>query len=354
MFKKNKNQKLKKINIVGHNRLWLTVTFLMVIFASVALAIWRLNLGIDFKGGTVLEYKFSQSIDRNTLSEVITSQGKKVERIVQAEGNAYIIYMEPVTEDERRNVENAIQATFSDAQRESVETIGASVGDELKKKAFTAVIFVSLGIIVYLAYSFRNVPKPYSSWEFGISAIIAMLHDIIFVLGVFAALGHFFGVEIDSLFVTALLTVIGFSVHDTIVVFDRVRENLKKNPGDIFDKIVNNSLIETIARSVNLSMTVIITLIALLILGGPSIRWFVFALLVGMTSGAYSSIFVASQVLVVWEKIKTKRGLGGVNFMPKLKGKLKKTQVNKGRDQKSKGKVFSKLKGLKGKLRVKK
>ena len=160
---------------------------------------------------------------------------------------------------------------------------------------------------MYITWSFRKVPKPTSSFRFGISAIVALIHDVLVLLGTFSILGHFFGIEIDSLFVTAALTVIGFSVHDTIVVFDRIRENLRRVGGENFAEVVNDSILQTLDRSLNTSLTVILVLIALLIFGGDTIRWFVLALLVGVTSGTYSSIFNAAPLLVVWQDLVNKR-----------------------------------------------
>jgi preprotein translocase subunit SecF len=160
---------------------------------------------------------------------------------------------------------------------------------------------------LYIAFAFREVPKPANSWRFGICAIIALLHDVLVVVGVFSILGHFFNVEVDSLFVTALLTVIGFSVHDTIVVFDRIRENLKKNLTHSFEETVNNSILQTLGRSLNTSLTVILVLLALLLFGGESTKWFIVALLVGVVSGTYSSIFNAAPLLVLWNELSQKR-----------------------------------------------
>ncbi|KKQ07503.1 MAG: Protein translocase subunit SecF [Candidatus Daviesbacteria bacterium GW2011_GWB1_36_5] len=157
-------------------------------------------------------------------------------------------------------------------------------------------------IVLYITYSFRNIPKPTSSFRFGIAAIAALIHDVLVVVGIFAILGHFFNVEIDVLFVTALLTIIGFSVHDTIVVFDRIRENLPKNLSKKFEAVADISITQTLARSLNTSLTVVFVLIALLLFGGESIRWFVVALLIGIISGTYSSIFNATALLTFWEE----------------------------------------------------
>ena len=165
----------------------------------------------------------------------------------------------------------------------------------------------SILIVLYITWSFRRIPKPTSSLRFGVCAIIALIHDVLVLLGIFSILGHFFGVEVDSLFVTAVLTVIGFSVHDTIVVFDRIRENLKRVGGQDFAGVVNDSILQTLDRSLNTSLTVILVLVAMLIFGGESIRWFVAALLIGVTSGTYSSIFNAAPLLVVWQDLIKKR-----------------------------------------------
>lgn len=185
------------------------------------------------------------------------------------------------------------------------EIVGPVVGKETTENAIKSVGVAGLAIILYIAYAFREIPKPYSPWKFGITAVIALFHDVLVVVGVFSLLGHFYGVQVDSLFVTALLTVIGFSVHDTIVVFDRIRENLGRATGRVkFSEIVNESLVQTLGRSLTTSLTVLFTLLALILFGGESIRWFVVALFVGIFSGTYSSIFNAAPLLVLWEERK--------------------------------------------------
>lgn len=176
------------------------------------------------------------------------------------------------------------------------------IGRELSQKALIALLLASLAIVVYIAFSFRRIPKPASSWRFGIAAVVALIHDVLVVVGIFAILGRFLNVEVDTLFITALLTIIGFSVHDTIVVFDRIRENLLKNMGKRFIDVANLSVVQTLGRSLNTSLTVVFVLIALLLFGGETIRWFVVALLVGIISGTYSSIFNATALLVWWEE----------------------------------------------------
>ena len=177
-------------------------------------------------------------------------------------------------------------------------TVGGAVSTQIRNRAILAVAIASIGILGYIAYAFRNTQNP---WLYGSSALVAMLHDVLVVVGVFSILGLLFNVQIDALFITALLTVIGFSVHDTIVVFDRIRENFARNPGEKFENIVDYSLAQTIVRSLNTSLTVVFTLLALFLFGGGSTRTFVLALLIGIISGTYSSIFNASQLLVAWE-----------------------------------------------------
>ncbi|HUS14467.1 MAG TPA: protein translocase subunit SecF, partial [Chloroflexia bacterium] len=178
------------------------------------------------------------------------------------------------------------------------DTVGPTVGNEVAGRAVGAVLLASLGILAYLWYAFRRVPN---AIRYGVCAVIALLHDVLVVVGIFSILGVVLGMEVDALFITAMLTVIGFSVHDTIVVFDRIRENMLKRRFDTFEKVVNYSLIQTLTRSINTSLTVVFTLFALVLFGGGSIRTFVLALLIGIISGTFSSIFNASLLLVVWE-----------------------------------------------------
>ncbi len=205
------------------------------------------------------------------------------------------------TEGKLGELATALQAKFgpiSDIQEQT--TIGPIISSELTQQAILLVILGSLGILIWVSTRFSDV-------KFGVSAIVALLHDVVVVVGTFAILGTLFGVQIDSLFVTAMLTVIGFSVHDTIVVFDRIRENRARHAGEPFDAIVNHSILQTLGRSINTSMTVIMTLLALLLLGASSIREFVLALLIGILSGTYSSIFNASMILVVWHNWEDRR-----------------------------------------------
>lgn len=277
---------------------YFAISLLILIPGVYSLIRYQLKLAIDFTGGTLLEIQIPQpksEVSTQKLAEI--SQGQ----VQAASDNTYLLKLKTIDASEAGILKNQIAQEYGEVIEKQFETVGPVIGRELTRKAVLAVFTASLMIVIYIAWSFRSVPKPYSSWKFGLSAVIALLHDVFVVLGIFSLLGHYLGVEIDALFVTAMLTVIGFSVHDTIVVFDRVRENLPKMPGQSFEKIVDFSLAETLVRSLNTSFTVILTLVALLLFGGESIRWFVVALLVGIISGTYSSIFNAAPLLVLWE-----------------------------------------------------
>jgi len=194
------------------------------------------------------------------------------------------------------------QKDSSMVKEDRFETIGAAVSDQLRRRAVWAIILVNLGIILYVAYAFRKVSKPIASWKYGALAIVALFHDVLLVIGVFSVLGHFMGVEVETDFVVALLTVLGYSVTDTIVVYDRIRENLLHHSAENFAEVVNLGLNETLMRSINTTLTVLLPLFALFFLGGATIHAFALALLIGMASGAYSSIFIASPLLVLVER----------------------------------------------------
>ncbi len=266
------------------------------------LIISGLKLGIDFTGGALIEYKFNKSVDVHGLRQEISSLGIEVGQISPSSDNTYIIRTKQLEQNKINNLKQSLSKNFGEVEERRIENVGPVIGAELSRKAIISLLLASLMIVLYIAFSFRRIPKPASSWRFGISAVVALIHDVLVVLGVFAILGKYLNVEVDTLFVTALLTIIGFSVHDTIVVFDRIRENLLKNTGKRFIDIADLSVVQTLGRSLNTSLTVVFVLTALLLFGGETIRWFVVALLVGIISGTYSSIFNATALLVWWEE----------------------------------------------------
>jgi preprotein translocase subunit SecF len=293
-------------NLLKHYKIWFTVSGIILAFGIISLAVYGLNLGIDFNGGTLTELQFNQAYDQAKVRGSLDSMGLANYQLQTADNNVLIVKTQSLEKEQHDQMLENIKSQVGEFKENRYDSIGPVVGSELKKNAVYQLILVSLGIVFYIGYAFRKVPKPLTSWRFGWSAIIALLHDLLFVLGVFSLLGHYWGVEIDSLFVTALLTVLGFSVHDTIVVFDRIRENLKVYAGENIEFIVDHSIAQTLVRSLNTSLTVMFVLLAMLLFGGESIRYFVFALFIGVFVGTYSSIFIASPVLVQWQKWKTK------------------------------------------------
>jgi len=266
----------------------------LIIPGSYVLLTSGLKLGIDFTGGSLLEYRFEKQIALDDL--------KQYGQITPTLSNTYIIRSQPKTKEEVGKIKKELETKFGKIEERRQEFVGPVIGRELSQKAFYALTIASLAIVLYIAFSFRKIPKPASPWRFGICAIVALLHDVLLVIGVFALLGKFLGVEVDTLFVTAILTIIGFSVHDTIVVFDRIRENSLKNIGKKFTAVANLAVVQTLGRSLNTSLTVVFVLVALLLFGGETIKWFTVALLVGIISGTYSSIFNATALLVWWEE----------------------------------------------------
>ncbi len=294
-------------NTLKYYKFWFAVSGIILLFGIISLSVYHLKLGIDFKGGTQLELQFNKPADVNLIHQAIDGQNLGKYQVQTAQNNSFIIETETLDKTQHENLLVALKAKAGDFTETHYDTIGPVIGKELETAAFWQLLCVSLGIVLYIGYAFRKVAKPVTSWRFGWAAIIALLHDLLFVLGFFSILGHFKGVEVDSLFVTAILTVLGFSVHDTIVVFDRIRENLKLFPGQSFEFVVNHSISQTLVRSFNTSLTVLFMLLSLLLFGGDTIRYFVLALFVGIIVGTYSSIFIATPVLVLWQKWKTKQ-----------------------------------------------
>ncbi len=289
------------IDLVGKRWLFFLISAIIIIPGLISLIIPPgLQLGVDFTGGTLWEVKFDKPTSSQAILDVLASHGYGDSVIQASDGNVFLIRSKEIRPDLpiKTEIANDLRTHFGAMTEQSFQSVGPSVGNEVWRRSIEAVGLVSLGILVYLSWAFRRVAHPY---VYGICAIVALLHDALVVLGIFSILGRFLHVEVDSLFVTALLTVIGFSVHDTIVVFDRVRENSIRHLGEPFSSIVNHSLLQTLGRSVTTSLTVLFTLSALALFGGASTRMFAVALLVGIVSGTYSSIFNASMLLVVWE-----------------------------------------------------
>lgn len=287
------------MNIIGKRKIWYLISLILIVPGIFGLVLWKIPTGLDFRGGTLLDVQFKESVPKDQVQEAVNSINIKNANISQS-GESYIIRT-PVLDQETQQKLTDELSKVGEYQQNRLETVGPTVSSDLKQKAVIAVLLASIAIIIYVTIAFRKVPKPASSWRFGVCAVLALIHDILFVVGVFAILGHFLGFEVDSLFITALLTIMGFSVHDTIVVFDRIRENLRKSPSLDFETNVNNSILQTLNRSLNTSFTVLLVLLALYLLGGATLKHFMLALLVGIAIGTYSSIFNASPLLVSWQ-----------------------------------------------------
>lgn len=319
------------MNILKYKWWYFVISGLIIVPGLLSLIFFGLKLGIDYTGGTLWEIKFSQPVAQQQVAEMVAKNGIEIGSVSQTAPNTFLFRTKPVENAKKVQVKNVLDQQFGKSQELQYETVGPTISGKLNvmtflypviyplkffgltvpddniTKAFVAVFWASVAILVYIAYSFRKLPNPASSWRFGVAAIVALLHDVLLVVGLFSIFGLLFGVEVDALFITAVLTVMGFSIHDTIVVFDRIRENLEKYRNMSFTEVVNASIVQTLGRSLMTSLTVVFVLLALLLFGGVSIRWFVAALLAGIISGTYSSIFNASPLLVVWQDWQKKR-----------------------------------------------
>lgn len=292
------------LDIIGKRNWYFVFSLLIIVPGIISLFLYGLKLSIDFTGGSRTVLQYPQPVNQQKTEKIRgVFEENKVEIVtLQPSDDQVIIRTKPLDDKQNAKILKDLKAKTGDVRQQDFETIGPVIGRETAINALSSIALSSLLIVLYIAWSFRGVRKPVSSWRFGICAIAALLHDAFLVIGVFSLLGHFFGVEIDSLFVTALLTVLGFSVHDTIVVFDRIRENLRRNIEAPFAQVVNDSILQTLVRSLNTSLTALLVLITLLIFGGETIRWFIVAMIIGLISGTYSSIFNASPLLVVWQE----------------------------------------------------
>ncbi|OGY91532.1 MAG: protein-export membrane protein SecF [Candidatus Komeilibacteria bacterium RIFCSPLOWO2_02_FULL_48_11] len=348
------------MNIIQRRKIYFTISIILVLASLAAFLTFGLKLSIDFTGGSLLQIKVGENVQTsaNDIQTLLTSGDAKVLEsvIVQPTGEqGFILRFKSVNEEEHQAILAKLRSSLApqeDTQasttpgkasqrketpavtgvkavnskgepvdikvdaspasesgsnetvvEDSFESIGPTIGNELKQRSVYAVLAVLAAIIIYIAWAFRKVSQPVASWKYGLAAVIALTHDVLIPIGIFAVLGKFLGVEVDILFVTALLTILGFSVHDTIVVFDRIRENLahSRHRGT-FEEIVNISVNETVRRSINTSLTALLALLAIFLFGGESIKYFVLALMLGIIFGTYSSIFIASPLLVVWDK----------------------------------------------------
>jgi preprotein translocase subunit SecF len=299
--------------IIRNRSIFFALTGALVAFALAALIIFGLRFSIDFTGGTLVQVTYPQGRPpASALQKSLDAAGFSNYSLREASANDYILRAGNMTVVQRQALPETLSASGAyPATIDQQNEIGPSIGAELRSKAVLSIGVVMLCILLFIAFAFRKVSKPVSSWVYGLVALITLIHDVIIPVGFFAILGHFAGASVDTLFVTAVLTVLGFSVHDTIVVFDRVRENLRlnqeRNKKEDFADTAGRSLNQTFVRSINTSLTVVITLLVLFFLGPASTRDFALTLLVGIVAGTYSSIFLATPLLVTIESYRRKR-----------------------------------------------
>ncbi len=294
-----------------YKKIYFAVSGLLIVTGIFSLLTWGLKLGVDFKGGTIIEYKFTDPISTEKVTKEIEKEGIVVTSIQQTEDNSYLFRLPPIKTEEKGKIGETLEGlTEGGVDELRFETVGPSIGPELVKKTIYAIAIAAGAILLWVAFQFK-------SFKFGISAVLAMFHDSFILIGSFSLLGHFFSAEVDFLFVTALLTTLSFSAHDTIVVFDRIREINKKYGGELVD-VANRALSETMVRSLNNSFTIIFMLVALFLLGGTTIKWFAVVLLIGTVLGTYSSPFVAVPLLIVWDTVYEKiKSINSKRFLKK-------------------------------------
>lgn len=304
--------------IVKNRKIFYTFSIILILASIISISIWGLNLGIDFKGGSSITFSFEESqkdLDfiRNRIDQAeLNPSLANGYTLVSVGENSYSLKTRNISEEERIVLIDSI----SEGGKEKVviekfNSIGPALGVESAKKSFVAIILVLVCIVLFISYAFRRVSEPVSSWKYGMFSIIALAHDVLIPIGVFSVLGHFLGYEVDTLFVTAILVILGFSIHDTIVVFDRIRENLKINKEEKtekkFEEIVGNSISQTFTRSLNTSLTTLFAVLMMYFFGPEATKNFSLVLMIGVIFGTYSSIFLASNMLVTAENLQREK-----------------------------------------------
>jgi preprotein translocase subunit SecF len=288
--------------IITYKSFFISFSLVLVIAAGVLMSTYGIKRGIDFTGGSIIEINYATST--MPQSDVAALEALDV-KAYKLSGNQYRFVSTKSYEETKAAYESVLNKNNNPYAETQVSSVGPTLGAEMTKKAIIALIVVILAILAFIAFSFREVSLPVSSWKYGVIAMVTLIHDIIVPTGVYVLLSHYYGAEIDTLFIIALLTIIGISISDKIVVFDRIRENLKHTTKKAsFEEVVGESLKQTFTRSINTSVTVVLALLALFFFGPAMTKWFTLTLIVGMVVGTYSSIFVASPLLTVWNKNK--------------------------------------------------
>jgi preprotein translocase subunit SecF len=313
------------INIIGKRYWFFLISALIIIPGLISLILPpHLNLGNDFHSGTTMTLTFTPAVTESAVRTAMTTAGYADAEIQYSKNDQqYFVSIRVISPDEETKLKTDLQTALSSTPNiVSLDSMSAGPASEAAQKAIIAIIIAAVCIMIYISFSFRKMPRPF---RWGICAVIALLHDVLVVVGIFSILGRVMGVKIDQLFITGVLTVAGYSVHDTIVVFDRIRENMTKGFNKDFEKTVDFSINETFVRSLNTSLTVIFVLFALFLLGGSTIHYFVLVLLIGVITGTYSSICNASALLVVWENNEWRRFISWIPGVSKNKKEEAKT-----------------------------
>lgn len=294
-------------NIIKHRKIWYALSGTTIIASIVALFVFGLNFGIDFTGGSLVELQFQTVPSNDDLRATLVAAGHDHNTIQTSADNEDLVRLDSLDEAGHQALLTALKAAYPDVTELKFDSIGPSVGAELRTRAIEGIVITLVLIALYVSWSFRKVSAPVASWKYALITDFTAFHDVIIPVGVFSVLGHFMGWQVDTGFVAAVLTILGYSINDTIVVLDRTRENLTRHVGSDFEDTVEKSVQQTKMRSFNTSFTVILSLAAIFLFGGESTRPFALALLIGVAVGTYSSIFIASPMLVTWERIRKNR-----------------------------------------------
>jgi preprotein translocase subunit SecF len=290
------------MNIITTRYYWYIFSAILWLASLVYICLGGLKLSIDFTGGSIIDLKFNNRPEVAEINKAIAPSIIESATVIPVGSDQISIKTSSLSEEKHQQVLAKIKDLTTDKKVDELrfDSIGPVVGSELKSKSLLSIFLVLLFIISYIAFAFRKVSQPVPSWKFGLAAVVALAHDVVIVSGFFAFLGYHFGVQIDVLFITAMLTLLGFSVHDTIVTFDRIRENLPRLAGKTFDEIINTSLEQTIVRSINTTVTTFLAVTAVYLFGGETTKHFTLALMAGLIVGTYSSLFIASPLLYSW------------------------------------------------------
>jgi preprotein translocase subunit SecF len=286
------------IDFVGKRYWYFLFSALILIPGIFSLSLVGLRRGIEFDSGSMMTIRFERDVGQSELRQELSDQGYADAIIQRTDDGDFIIRTVGLTTPQKEELQEALKEEFGTLEERAFHSVSPIVAREIERNAFYAVLAAAVAILIYITWAFRRLPSPF---RYGTCAIIALVHDVLIVLGIFSILGRAFNLEINAMFIMGILTVIGYSVNDTIVVFDRIRENMGKGISDDFRTTVNTSLVETLGRSLNTSLTTLFVLVALFLFGGATIQSLVLALIIGVISGTYSSLFIASQLLVVWE-----------------------------------------------------